>query len=157
MKLNLVGPLPMTEAEILGSFNSALHPKSQVKIIAQLCNTSIERIVDILVNNGVDRRRLPVRKNDVTAMEKEEAQPIVTDSSDAIPKKEDSPKKHSELGESIVFCLKDIQKHLAESSLELQRKIVEKEEELRLLREYYVEVSELLVISSEYSAKVESL
>lgn len=54
--------LPMTDTEILSSFNNALYPPKQVKILSELNATTEEHIKEILLRMGVDGRRLPRKK-----------------------------------------------------------------------------------------------
>jgi len=61
-KPNLSNPLPMTDAEILASFNNAIVPSRQCKILAELNATSVDRIKEIFLRMGVDGRRLPRKK-----------------------------------------------------------------------------------------------
>ena len=60
--MNFIKPLPMTDEEILRSFENAIVPSKQVKILAELNATSPERIAEILKKMGVDPRRLPRKK-----------------------------------------------------------------------------------------------
>lgn len=51
--------MQMTDFEILTSYKQAKDQKDQVKILAQLNNTSIENINEILKSQGIDGRVLP--------------------------------------------------------------------------------------------------
>ena len=62
--LNKDRPLPMSDAEILRDYRQASDPVKQVRILAELNNTTVERIANILVAQGVDRRKMPRKKED---------------------------------------------------------------------------------------------
>ena len=62
--LNKDRPLPMSDAEILREYRLAAEPVKQVRILAELNNTTVERIAHILVAQGVDRRKMPRKKAD---------------------------------------------------------------------------------------------
>lgn len=62
--LNKDRPLPMSDAEILRDYRLAAEPVKQVRILAELNNTTVERIANILVAQGVDRRKMPRKKED---------------------------------------------------------------------------------------------
>lgn len=62
--LNKDRPLPMSDADILRDYMQAAEPVKQVRILAELNNTTVERIANILVAQGVDRRKMPRKKAD---------------------------------------------------------------------------------------------
>lgn len=49
--------LDMSDSEIVVRYNQAKEKGKQVKILAELNDCSVERIIDILVANGVDTRK----------------------------------------------------------------------------------------------------
>ena len=79
-------PLPMTDEEILREYREAADPCKQVKILAELNATSVERIIEILVAQGVDRRRLPRRRG-----ESAQKAPKPTEDYQSLPKPTDAP------------------------------------------------------------------
>lgn len=59
--------MSMTPEEILRSFNQAKFPAKQVKILAELNCSTTQEIERILIEQGVDGRRLPRKKRETPA------------------------------------------------------------------------------------------
>ena len=76
----------MTDEEILRDYREAADPCKQVKILAELNATSVERIIEILVAQGVDRRRLPRKRG-----ENAKNAPKPTEDYQSLPKTTDTP------------------------------------------------------------------
>ena len=70
--------MQMTKDEILTSFKQAKDPAGQVKILADLNGTDVPTIKRILLEGGVDTRKLPQeRKRAAQAKPKEKAAPNI--------------------------------------------------------------------------------
>lgn len=143
-------PLPMTDAEILASFNQALHPCRQVKVLAELNATTKERIIEILVKMGVDRRRLPRKQTPKPKAETETAslsveekpaeevkEEVSTEEPKPAEEKKETPASESDICANVQFvvsdmleCLRTVKAALIEDIVKLQEDITAKRQEL---------------------------
>ena len=125
--MNTGKTLPMTDEEILASFNNALQPRKHVEILAELNDTTQDRISDILVKMGVDRRRLPRKK---APKPKEELSLLLeSNASGTVPV--------ADIVESVCVSISDMTARLKEAQRQikaeieaLRAQIEEKEKEL---------------------------
>ena len=167
-KLNLTRPLPMTDAEILASFNNAIQPSKQCKILAELNVTSVDRIKEILLRMGVDGRRLPRKKpkESFKLAEKtveppketaiEVTAPPVKASSE--PCAEPAPeRKRSDLCESVTFCAVDMVTQLEKGKAALLSEIKELEARLRQCHSDLEDTQKVLSAAKKFKREVQSL
>ena len=168
-KLNLSNPLPMSDAEILASYNNAIQPSKQCKILAELNATSVERIKEILLRMGVDGRRLPRKKlkegfeltgtpcdpSEKTASEATEAPPAEVALEVCIEPA--TKRKRGELCESVIFCAVDMVTQLTKAASDLMGEIKEHENRLRQCHAELEDVQKILSAAKHFKKAVESL
>lgn len=127
--MNTSKSLPMTDEEILASFNNAAVPSKQVKILSELNLTSQERIIGILTKMGVDGRRLPHRRKKPKPEEETEST---------------EPEKQQCIIESTIYTVSDVLAKVKAAREELLRYIAELEEETERKKAELAKVEKLI-------------
>ena len=107
--------MTMSNEEILRSFRNAAKPSQQVKILAELNETSEEKIKEILLKQGVDPRSLPRKQREREKAAPQKAMAQVTPSIlDVLKQEEENLLARNKEIETIIPLLHDEQKRIGE-------------------------------------------
>lgn len=152
-------PLPMTDAEILASYKNAANPLKQVKILSELNLVSQERIIEILVKMGVDRRCLPRKKRTPKPTEKvtlsNKEKPVETTKTEPTEKVAFAPA--GEIVERVVYFVAEVTARLKDVLAQLAAEIDELTAQAEAKRVELAKIAKLLPALEQCESEVRTV